>query len=675
MSIDMQFSLLSSDLDAAPSGSARARGSDADNGFAEAFDEQLQQVNDAESARASGKNQQPAGQEVATSQKAQSDLAATVTADTSSGKEVSAEPASQLSPLNLLSETEEGTGKSGNMEAGIEAERAASLFQLIARSRDYAAELEPAARGTMAQNSAEIAADSANAGTADEAALLLEQLQQPEQLNTELNAAQLKTASAATDISGQEETNSLTLQALSVSSEAGTDAAADNTAQNTTEQALAQQTAIQQKLAEQSTAQQHTDQQNTKTQTGQSSTSAADLSVQAAQSTEALKLQSELQGDAGATAAESVALELAGTRQDGNPGALSRAEKFFAEQGMPEQKEQQLTELSRLESETTAGQTQPQLAKTAEQQAASVLSNSQNPVSAQQGAAETVSTDGAQLTEQNQLAATLLGQMPGPVFGKDKNKGMTAAFAEFQKSANAALAQQQKQQQQNEAQYSTVPGKAGAEAAVAETLTAAMQMPQQEGAAVPVLAATDKSLAATSAFNQAGSQAGSQQGSQQHSSFSQILATKQADQQIQTQPALSLLEPNAATQLKERVMYQVNQKIQSADIRLTPEDLGSVQIKINLQQEQLSVQFVVQQSAAKEALEQQMPRLKELLQEQGMALTDGQVHQQQGEQHQQQDERRTTGRGNSSGHSQPEDEDVQHQVQVAVSDRMVDYYA
>ncbi len=50
------------------------------------------------------------------------------------------------------------------------------------------------------------------------------------------------------------------------------------------------------------------------------------------------------------------------------------------------------------------------------------------------------------------------------------------------------------------------------------------------------------------------------------------------------------------------------------------------------------MQFVVQQSAAKEALEQQMPRLKKLLQEQGMALTDGQVHQQQQEQQSQQDD-------------------------------------
>ncbi|WP_333796322.1 flagellar hook-length control protein FliK [Rheinheimera sp.] len=672
MSIDMQFSLLSSDLDAAPSSSARARGSDADKDFAEAFDEQLQQANDAESTKASANNQRPAGQEVATSQKAQSEVAATATVDKASTDVLSTEQASELQPINLLSNTEEGTGKSGNMEAGLEAERAASLFQLITRSRDYAAELGAGAKGTTAQNNAQTAADLAKAGSADEAALLLAQLQQAKKPGAEQSTEQTKTAAEALiDEDSQDQTISATQQALLQQKVAAAD-------QTTGGSSLAEQGAAQQTASEQKVVEQGTTLQNTRAQVGQFALTATDdLSVQPKQSTEAdtLKLQSELQAGTAAKAAESAAADAGKTTQDGSQNAISRAEKFYAEQGMPEQNEQKVIELSRLESETTTGQVQPQQAKTAEQNAAGAVSNSQNAMAGQSLATENTGTDSPQLTEQTQLTAALLGQTPAAVAGKDKNKTQTATFAEFQKSANAALVQQQKQQQQNEAQYSTAAGKAGADAAIAETMTAAIQVPQQEGAAVPVLAATDKSLATTSAFNQAGSQSGSQSGSQQHSSFSQILATKQADPQIQSQPALSLLEPNAATQLKERVMYQVNQKIQSADIRLTPEDLGTVQIKINLQQEQLSVQFVVQQSAAKEALEQQMPRLKELLQEQGMALTDGQVHQQQSEQHQQQDERRTAGRANTRDAAVGDDEAVVQQVQVAVSDRMVDYYA
>ena len=129
--------------------------------------------------------------------------------------------------------------------------------------------------------------------------------------------------------------------------------------------------------------------------------------------------------------------------------------------------------------------------------------------------------------------------------------------------------------------------------------------------------------------------------------------------------------------LKDRVMYQVNQKIQSAEIRLSPEDLGSVQVKVQLQQEQLSVQFVVQQQGAKEALEQQMPKLRELLAEQGLELSEGHVSQQQ---HSGADERpsgRAAGTQASSadaGVADGQEVNLQQKPRK-MSDRMVDYYA
>ncbi len=137
---------------------------------------------------------------------------------------------------------------------------------------------------------------------------------------------------------------------------------------------------------------------------------------------------------------------------------------------------------------------------------------------------------------------------------------------------------------------------------------------------------------------------------------------------------LSLLEPNAATQLKDRLMYQLNNKIQSAEVKITPEDLGTVQIKVNLQQEQLSVQFVVQQSNAKELLEQQMPKLKDLLQQQGFQLTEGQVEQRQANDRRSGSEEKSGHRGyaaNTNG-----EVELAHVATVKKqSDRMVDYYA
>ncbi|MEO3879201.1 flagellar hook-length control protein FliK [Rheinheimera fenheensis] len=145
----------------------------------------------------------------------------------------------------------------------------------------------------------------------------------------------------------------------------------------------------------------------------------------------------------------------------------------------------------------------------------------------------------------------------------------------------------------------------------------------------------------------------------------------------QLKQSLNLLQQDAAGQLRERVNLMVRQNIQVAEIRLDPAGLGQMQIKIDMQQDQASVQFVVQQPQAKELLEQQLPRLREMLQQQGIVLSEGQVQQQ--SQQQQRQSAQHSGQGNSSGHGNGEAGDdtpaTQVQVSAAVSERLVDYYA
>jgi flagellar hook-length control protein FliK len=57
-----------------------------------------------------------------------------------------------------------------------------------------------------------------------------------------------------------------------------------------------------------------------------------------------------------------------------------------------------------------------------------------------------------------------------------------------------------------------------------------------------------------------------------------------------------------------------------AEIRLDPPEMGSMQIRIRSDAEQAQINFVVQNQQAKEALEQSMPRLREMLAEQGIDL-------------------------------------------------------
>jgi len=85
---------------------------------------------------------------------------------------------------------------------------------------------------------------------------------------------------------------------------------------------------------------------------------------------------------------------------------------------------------------------------------------------------------------------------------------------------------------------------------------------------------------------------------------------------------------NFSQQVKEKVMVMISQKLQSVDIQLDPPELGNVHVRVNLQGEQAMVNFVVQQPQAKEAIEQHMNRLRDMLSESGIDLGDTDVQQQ-----------------------------------------------
>jgi flagellar hook-length control protein FliK len=185
--------------------------------------------------------------------------------------------------------------------------------------------------------------------------------------------------------------------------------------------------------------------------------------------------------------------------------------------------------------------------------------------------------------------------------------------------------------------------------------------------AVPEQAGTQRNEAAFSHTLQAAEQ-------RQQATLQKTAAKAPAEQLKQS---LNLLQQDAAGQLRERVSLMVRQNIQVAEIRLDPAGLGQMQIKIDMQQDQASVQFIVQQPQAKELLEQQLPRLREMLQQQGIALSEGNVQQQT-----QQQQERQLARENNSGGGAPKgaaDEGGTMagavEVTAVVSERLVDYYA
>jgi flagellar hook-length control protein FliK len=69
----------------------------------------------------------------------------------------------------------------------------------------------------------------------------------------------------------------------------------------------------------------------------------------------------------------------------------------------------------------------------------------------------------------------------------------------------------------------------------------------------------------------------------------------------------------------------VRDGVQQAEIRLDPPELGSLMVRIQVQGSETQVQFHVSAAQTKDVVEQALPRLRELLAQQGMELTDGQV--------------------------------------------------
>ncbi len=91
--------------------------------------------------------------------------------------------------------------------------------------------------------------------------------------------------------------------------------------------------------------------------------------------------------------------------------------------------------------------------------------------------------------------------------------------------------------------------------------------------------------------------------------------------------ALNIVKSDAAKLLQERVSALLSINNKEAEIRLDPPEMGSMQIRIRSDAEQAQINFVVQNQQAKEALEQSMPKLREMLAQQGIELGESSIEQ------------------------------------------------
>ncbi|MGL5048573.1 MAG: flagellar hook-length control protein FliK [Shewanella sp.] len=103
----------------------------------------------------------------------------------------------------------------------------------------------------------------------------------------------------------------------------------------------------------------------------------------------------------------------------------------------------------------------------------------------------------------------------------------------------------------------------------------------------------------------------------------QLSLRQGVEQQNQMQEMIQRFSPV----MKQQLITMVSQGIQHAEIRLDPPELGHMLVKIQVHGDQTQVQFHVTQAQTRDLVEQAIPRLRELLQEQGMQLADSHVSQ------------------------------------------------
>ncbi len=89
--------------------------------------------------------------------------------------------------------------------------------------------------------------------------------------------------------------------------------------------------------------------------------------------------------------------------------------------------------------------------------------------------------------------------------------------------------------------------------------------------------------------------------------------------------ATPVQEPAWASQLGERVVLMTNNAMQRAEIKLSPAELGPLRIQIQVDDGAANVTFHAQHPITRDAIEQALPRLREMLHESGLNLNQANV--------------------------------------------------
>ena len=131
-------------------------------------------------------------------------------------------------------------------------------------------------------------------------------------------------------------------------------------------------------------------------------------------------------------------------------------------------------------------------------------------------------------------------------------------------------------------------------------------------------------------------------------------------------------QPQWSQAVGEKVLWMAAQNLSSAELRLDPPDLGPMQVKVSVHNDQISVNFTSAQASVREALDQGSARLREMFESEGLDLVNVDVSDQSEQQLAEEQQRRS---GQGRGVMGDDDSGELKVTSIWVSDWLVDHYA
>lgn len=141
---------------------------------------------------------------------------------------------------------------------------------------------------------------------------------------------------------------------------------------------------------------------------------------------------------------------------------------------------------------------------------------------------------------------------------------------------------------------------------------------------------------------------------------------------VQTSVPVPVGQPQWSQAVGEKVLWLAAQNVHSAEIRLDPPELGPMQVKISVNQEQTTVNFTSHHAGVREVLDQNLGRLRDMFNEQGLNLVNVDISDRSFQRHQGDGSEQ---QGQGGNRSNQEEEETPVAVSAIVQQRLVDHYA